>query len=134
MPDSIDELLSEIRSLSSQLRGLDSESAEALRLEARKQELRELAQRTADAGRHPESVATQIESLEQRLAQIDGMLITKGFSERRQGKVIQDPGAYSHNINKAIEADHASEVESIKTQLARLKSIGATDQPDGTSA
>ena len=132
MPDPIDELLTEILSISTQLRSLEPDSAEAIRLDERKEELRDLAKQTADAGRHPESVATQIESLEQRLAQINGMLITQGFAERRQGKVIQDPGAYSHNINKAIEADHAAEVDSINKQLARLKAIGATDQPEDT--
>ena len=133
MLDPIDELLAEILSISSRLTGLEPDSAEAIQLEGRREELRDLAKRTADAGRHPDSIATQIESLEQRLARIKGMLITQGYSERRQGKVIQDPGAYSHNINKAIEADHATEVEAINDQLARLRAIGATDKPEGTS-
>lgn len=125
MSDPIDELLAEIVSISAEISRLGPESADAARLTERKQELRSQAQEIADAGRHPDSVSNQIASLEQRLAEINGLLITEGFSERRQGKTIQDPGAYSHNINKAIEADHSAEVESINAQLVRLRAIGS---------
>lgn len=131
MPETIDELLAEIRNLSDRIEALEPESPERRKLEASRDGLRTIARDVADATRHPAAIATQIEALEARLREIESLLIKQGFTERRVGKTIQDPGAYSHNINKAIAADHAEEVRSINEQLARLRAIAPERASDG---
>jgi hypothetical protein len=131
VPETIDELLAEIRALSAEIDSLDPDDPKHRKLDARREELRAAARHAADATRHPKAVATQIEALEARLVEIESLLIKQGFTERRVGKAIQDPSAYSHNINKAIAADHADEVRSINEQLARLRAVAEPN--DGES-
>lgn len=130
MPETIDELLSEIRALSAEIETLDDDSPRRRKLEKRRLELRSTAQNIADTSRHPDAIARQVEALEARLDEIGALLIKKGYSERSVGKTIQDPGAYSHNINKAIAEDHADEVRSIDAQLARLRAVGSIPTGD----
>jgi hypothetical protein len=84
----------------------------------------------ADARRHPDSVAREIEELERRLAAIEALPITRGYSEKYLKTTVQDPGAYAHDINRRIAQDHADEVEEITARLARLRII-ATAITDG---
>ena len=121
MPESIDELLATIRSLTERIDQLDADDRKRTQLELKREKLRETARDAADASRHPEDVTRQIEALEHRLAEINQLLIKQGYTERRVGRTIQDPSAYSANINRAIEADHVEEVRSIKAQLVRLR-------------
>lgn len=134
MPETIDELLAEIRDLARRIEQLDASDPARQKLEAQRTDLRETARHIADATRHPAAIATHIEALEARLREIEQLLIKQGFTERRVGKAIQDPGAYSHNINKAIAEDHAAEVRSINEQLTRLRSVvvsADSDKSDG---
>lgn len=123
MTSSIDDLLEEITAISAQIDGLAPGSRVSEELIAQRTKLRLRARDMADALRHPESVRTEIEMLEGRRSEIAGMAITKGFSEKRLGRTVQDPGAYSHDINRRIEAEHAAEVGEINERLEHLRSL-----------
>ena len=70
--------------------------------------------------------------LEQRLDDISGMLITKGYNEKHLGNTIQDPGAYSNVINRLIATEHADEVREIDAKLSALRSA-RLDQEEESS-
>lgn len=123
MTSQIDDLLEEITRISAQIDDLPPGSQRAESLIAERTKLRLRARAMADALRHPQSVRTEIEMLEERRSEIAGMGITKGFSEKRLGRTIQDPGAYSHDINRRIEAEHAAEVDEISARLTHLRSL-----------
>lgn len=123
MTSQIDDLLEEITRISAQINDLPPGSQRAESLIAERTKLRLRAKNMADALRHPQSVRTEIEMLEERRSEIAGMGITKGFSEKRLGRTIQDPGAYSHDINRRIEAEHAAEVDEISERLTHLRSL-----------
>jgi hypothetical protein len=123
MTSSIDDLLEEITRISARIDDLPPGSRASEQLIAERSKLRLRARDMADALRHPESVRTEIEMLEGRRSEIAGMAITKGFSEKRLGRTIQDPGAYSHDINRRIEAEHAAEVDEINKRLEHLRSL-----------
>lgn len=123
MTSQIDDLLEEITRISAQIDDLPPGSQRAESLIAERTKLRLRAKNMADALRHPQSVRTEIEMLEERRSEIAGMGITKGFSEKRLGRTIQDPGAYSHDINRRIEAEHAAEVDEISERLTHLRSL-----------
>lgn len=123
MTSQIDDLLEEITRISAQINDLPPGSQRAESLIAERTKLRLRAKDMADALRHPQSVRTEIEMLEERRSEIAGMGITKGFSEKRLGRTIQDPGAYSHDINRRIEAEHAAEVDEISERLTHLRSL-----------
>ena len=61
--------------------------------------------------------------IERRLGEIDGMLITKGYSEKHLSRTIQDPGAYAHSINRLLGEEYGSEVEALEIRLAELRAI-----------
>jgi small-conductance mechanosensitive channel len=130
MPDDIDDLFTRIRTLAEQLERLPPSDPNRARLEADRDHLRRQAAELADAGRHPESVARQIEALEARRSEIEGLFIKKGYSERSTTKKIQDPGAYSHNINALLRDEYGPELESIQQQLDRLSAISPRDGAD----
>lgn len=123
MTSPIDDLLEEITRISVQIDDLPRGSQRAEALVAERTALRRRARDMTDALRHPESVRAEIAMLEDRRAEIAGMGITKGFSEKRLGRTIQDPGAYSHDINRRIEVEHAAEVVEISERLAHLRSL-----------
>jgi hypothetical protein len=129
MPDDIDDLFTQIQSLAEQLEHIPPKDPNRSRLEAERDQLRRRAIAVADAGRHPQSVARQIEALETRRSEIESFFIKKGYSERSTTKKIQDPGAYSHNINALLRAEYASELTTIKNQLERLRNIDLADEP-----
>jgi hypothetical protein len=129
MPDDIDDLFVQIQSLAEQLDQLPPADPNRSRLEADREQLRKRAVALADAGRHPESVTRQIEALETRRTEIESFFIKKGYSERSTTKKIQDPGAYSHNINALLRAEYASELRTIENQLERLRNIDLSDEP-----
>ncbi len=129
MPDDIDDLFTQIQSLAEQLDRLPPADPNRSRLEADRDQLRKRAVALADSGRHPQSVTRQIEALETRQSEIESFFIKKGYSERSTTKKIQDPGAYSHNINALLRAEYASELRTIKNQLERLRNIDLSDEP-----
>lgn len=122
MADSIDDLLAEIQSISRELESDDLTTKQRQRLIDRKDGLQAEARRIALEGRHPVSVDNQIESLERRRAHINDQFIKPGYSEKRGGKNIQDPGAYSHNINKMLLDKYQEELDEIERQLSLLRS------------
>lgn len=127
MNDDIDALLTEVQELSARIDAGPADDPATDELVLRRDELRRIAHHAALDRRHPKSVETEIERLEQRLSEIAAMLITKGYSEKYVGKTIQDPGAYSHTINELIGQEHRKEVADITERLTELRSI----DPDG---
>ena len=65
--------------------------------------------------------------IENRLTEIKNLAITEGYQERRGGKNLQDPSAYSANINKLLIEHHAAEVDALTSQLERLRSYGESE-------
>jgi septal ring factor EnvC (AmiA/AmiB activator) len=123
VPQQIDELLAEIRDLSRRLDDTSLDRAERERIEGRRDELRKAARTLEDERRHPASVAAEIALLEDRLAQIEASRIDAAWSEKHMHRTIQDPGAYRHAINRAIDEEHRDEVAAINERLARLRAI-----------
>ena len=125
MTDTIDQLLERINRLSASLAADGLTDAERSRLERERDGLRARARELADQRRHPASIEAEITMLEQRLAEIDGFLITKGHSEKYLSRTIQDPSAYSTNINAMLSAQHEDEVSEIRDRLERLRELHA---------
>jgi hypothetical protein len=125
MTRSIDDIYSGIVSLSDQIAKLPVGDPQRTRLEHERELMRSQAAAIAARGRHPTSVALEIEAIEHRLGHIAALQITEGYAERRGGKNLQDPGAYSANINRLLTEQHAAEVTQLTEQLERLRS--ATD-------
>jgi hypothetical protein len=121
MADSIDALLAEIHSITTALESDDLTDRQRTELLDRKEVLQTQARGLALAGRHPTAVANQIESLEARRDHINSQFIKPGYSEKRGGKNIQDPGAYSHNINRLLRDKYQTELDEIEEQLALLR-------------
>lgn len=119
----IDELFATITEINEQIASADPETAR--RLTTERNQLRDRARDMADTRRHPESVAREIEELERRLAAIEALPITQGYSEKYLKTTVQDPGAYAYDINRRIEAEHADDVEEITARLARLRIIAS---------
>ncbi|KAA3641881.1 MAG: hypothetical protein DWP92_00390 [Armatimonadetes bacterium] len=123
MPDPIDELLAEIRALSHRISSLGPDDHRTASLVEQREALRIQAQHHMESNRHPVAIATQIAALEHRLSEIESLKIGESWAERRSGPYIQDPSAYSHNINKAIDDEYAAEIASITSQLTRLRQV-----------
>ena len=123
MPSSIDDLFKRISMLSTSIANLAEGDPERRRLERDRDRLRIEATKMAHTGRHPESVRLEIQAIENRLAEIERMKITEGYQERRGGKNIQDPGAYSAGINQTLDEQHAEEVAGLTDRLDRLRSF-----------
>jgi hypothetical protein len=121
MADSIDALLAEIHSIAAELGSEALTARQRTELANRKESLQAEARTLALAGRHPTAVANQIESLEARREHINAQFIKPGYSEKRGGKNIQDPGAYSHNINRLLRDKYQVELDEIEEQLALLR-------------
>ncbi len=121
MQSPIDELFSHIKQLSAAISDLP-DNPERRSLERQRQQLRGEAAAISLKGRHPVSVDQEIKAIIARLETIDSMLITQGYQERRSGKNIQDPGAYSAAINRRINKQHADEVTALTERLDLLRS------------
>jgi len=125
---SIDDLLSEITSLSMRLSELGEDHPDRAKLERQREELRGEARAISDTLRHPLSVRSEIAMLEARLVELSELRIGSGYSEKHLGRTIQDPGAYRHAINARIDEEHASEVEAINERLAHLRSLASEEE------
>lgn len=130
MADSIDDMLRSVRRLSASINSLAEDDPRRPGLIAERKALRTRAAAIADGQRHPVSVENEISMLEDRLAEITAMNITQGYSEKHFKHTIQDPGAYSHNINKMLAEENAAEVADITARLVHLR---AHAEPDQTS-
>ena len=121
MQRSINDIYTTIVTLSEQIDGLPPADPLRQRLERERDDLRSEAATYAIDGRHPRSVKLEIEAIEQRLSEIRSLLITEGYAEKRSGRNIQDPGAYSATINRILNEQHADEVRTLTEQLERLR-------------
>jgi hypothetical protein len=128
MTETIDELYKRILRISRQLDRLSQEHPNRKRLEGERDRLRIRAADIAASGRHPVSVEREIESLQHRLDEIETMQITEGYQERRGGKNLQDPGAYSSTINRLLEEHHLEEVAALSARIAFLKQESPDDR------
>jgi len=122
MASPIDDLYTTIISLSSRIADLPDGDPTRDKLERKRETLRGQAAAIALEGRHATSISREIEVIEHRLATIEAMLIREGYQEKRGGKNIQDPGAYSANINRLLAQQHENEVRTLTAQLERLRS------------
>ena len=122
MANTIDELLADIRSLTRRLESADLTAKERDRLRTDKAELQSRARSISASGRHPDSVKRQIETLQARRRAINDLFIKPGYAEKRGGKNIQDPAAYSHTINATLREKYQVELDDIDRQLAALQS------------
>lgn len=129
MTRSTDDLLAEIRSLSTQIDQAPTGSIEERRLLERRDAVRAEAERMADTMRHPESVRTEIERIEERLAAFEARLIRAGSNEKHLGRTIQDPGAYRYAINQLLSEQDADEIAELRERLARLRGLRPPDSP-----
>ncbi|NHZ71358.1 MAG: hypothetical protein GWP18_06915 [Proteobacteria bacterium] len=123
MPDSIDDLYARILRISSDLHSLPDDHPNRTKLVMERDALRIEAATIAASGRHPVSVEREIESIKKRLEEIDRLQITEGYSERRGGKNLQDPGAYSATINRLLSEQHASEIAHLTERLTYLEHL-----------
>jgi hypothetical protein len=128
MARTIDDIYTALVSLSDQIKNLSSKDPKRTQLETERDQLRIEAASLANLGRHPRSVELEIEAIEQRLDQIHALLITEGYAEKRGGKNLQDPSAYSGTINRLLTEQHADEVKILTIRLEELR------QPDGDAA
>jgi hypothetical protein len=128
MPSPIDDLFAQITRISTAIQDLPDGDPERRRLELERDRMRLEATKLADAGRHPESVRLEMLAIEARLDEIERMKITAGYQERRGGKNLQDPGAYSATINRMLEAQYEDEVAELTRRLERLRSF--TDESE----
>ena len=123
MNTDIDSLLDRVRTVSHELDALGADDPRRSTLEAERNRLRDEARRLAAGRRNPVSVEREIVMLEDRLAEIDELRIKPGYSEKHLGRTVQDPGAYRYTINRAIDADHETEIADIEDRLARLRPL-----------
>lgn len=130
MPTHIDEILAQIRSISESLDTIGEKDPSRADLIARRERLRAEARKLAAATRHPRSVEAQISMLEQRLDEIRGKFVTKGYAEKHLTKGFSDPGAYSATINRMLEEEHASEIEEIHALLTELRAFTPLEEPN----
>lgn len=127
MSETIDELYTQIVSTSRDIDRLPTDHPDRKRLQAERDRLRAAAAAIASAGRHPLSIEREIESLKDRLQEIESMQITEGYQERRGGKNLQDPSAYSSTINRLLEEHHLDEVSYLTDRIAYLTSEYSDD-------
>ena len=123
MTSEADEILDRSREIRATLSDPNLGADDRRALEEELTELRNRAQRVSAKRRHPDSVAAEIDMIEARLAEIDQMTITKGYSEKHLSRTVQDPGAYRYVINDLIEQEHADEVEHLASRLAELRAL-----------
>jgi len=121
MARTIDDIYTALVSLSQQIENLSSTDPKRTQLETERDQLRNEAASLATSGRHPRSIELEIEAIEQRLDQIDALLITEGYAEKRGGRNLQDPSAYSGTINRLLSEQHADEVKSLTRRLEELR-------------
>ena len=134
MTSEADDILGRSREIRSALNDPHLGANDRRALETELTELRDRARRVAAERRHPDSVAAEVDMIEARLAEIEQMSITKGYSEKHLSRTVQDPGAYRYAINDLIEQEHAEEVEYLTSRLAELRALGGTADPNRAEA
>ncbi len=130
MPADIDGILNQIRAISESLGTIGEDDPSRVDLIAHRDRLRTEARELGIATRHPRSVEAQISMLEDRLDEIQGKFVTKGYAEKHLTKGFSDPGAYSATINAMLEEEHAPEIEKIHALLAELRAFTPLQDAD----
>lgn len=125
MNPTIDDIFREAHAVSLQLDQMSEDDPNRNPLLRKRDRLRAKAHALANSRRHPVSVENEITMLQARLDEIDGLFVTKGYSEKHLTKGFSDPGAYSANINHQLDAEHASEIAEIDRRLAELRKINS---------
>lgn len=123
----INELFERVAAIANRLSQLSADDPRRTALETEREALRNRVDRLSMTGRHPTSVEREIAAIEARLDEISAMTITEGYQERRGGRNLQDPSAYSANINKLLTAQHAEEVDELTRRLDRLRGGSGDD-------
>ena len=121
-PDSIDDLLAELVDVSDRLAGDDLTTGERTRLENRRTVLRDVARRADDASRSRPVLENELGTLRRRLAEIDDRPIGKGWSEKTNTRWLNDPGAYSSQINRMISDQDRDERARIVERIGEIES------------
>lgn len=120
---SVDEALSEIVSLSGRIDALPPGNRHRVGLEHRRDQLRAAAREASDASRSDAILRHELDSLQQRLAQIDERPIGKGWAEKGNYGWVNDPSAYSRRINRELEDQDAVERTAIISRIQELKKL-----------
>jgi hypothetical protein len=126
--DSADAILRSVQQLSASIEAMPEDDLRRDTLIREREALRSRAAALADEHRHPVSVQNEISMILQRLSEIDAFAIKEGYSEKHLKHTIQDPGAYSHNINKLLAQQHEYEVAELEARLAHLRTL-EPDEP-----
>lgn len=134
MRSEADEIYEQANAITEALADPSLDETERLTLERERENLRSQARDIASATRHPRSIETEIAMIEERLATIEGMRISKGYSEKHLARTIQDPGAYRHTINRLLDEEHEAEVRSLEERLTRLRAIAAREREGGAES
>jgi hypothetical protein len=125
----IDELLSEIRSLSDRIARLD-DGPERLDLEAQREGLRAEARLLADASRRQDNLEAELAAVEQQLAELEDVAIKPAWQERF--RIINDPSAYRRRINESLDANEAAHRDDLERRrselLAALRAKAQSDE------
>lgn len=129
MASAIDELLSEIRSLSDRIARLD-DGPERLDLEAQREGLRAEARLLADASRRQDNLEAELAAVEQQLAELEDVAIKPAWQERF--RIINDPSAYRRRINESLDANEAAHRDDLERRrselLAALRAKAQSDE------
>ena len=122
-----DQVLHELRDIIARLEALPADSPDRLRLEERRESLRNIARSAADAARNPDNLRAELEHLERRLESFETDKIevpSWQLSLTRGGRLsLTNPVADAARINKAMEAGTAADRASIEARIARLRQV-----------
>jgi len=83
--------------------------------------LRKAAKYAANTSRQESILEYELNHLTKRLAELNGQLIGKSWPEKGNYRWINDPGAYSHQINRDIEEKQKPEREFLETRIAEVE-------------
>lgn len=131
----LDETLARLTAIRAELAAIGPEDPRRPALEAQRAEIQEEARLLADASRNPEYLALELRHLEARLADLERTQIKPSLVERR--RVINDPSAYSHAINRKIIEANRAEIETLERRIGELRQAlgrSAEDSPSSRSA
>lgn len=92
-------------------------------LEERRTELRAAARLAADRARDPAALRREVEHLRTRLERIDDRPIGDAWTQKRNYRWINDPGAYSNVINRKIEEGDRPERDEIVRRIDELELV-----------
>jgi hypothetical protein len=122
-PATVDELLAEIVTITEALEDPAVGSADRTALETRRDALRDAARRAGDSARSEAGLRNELGTLTERLAEIDGRPIGKGWTEKTSYRWFNDPGAYSSQINRMLAEQDGDERARIVTRIGEIEEV-----------